>query len=279
MRVVAPAKINRSLYIVGKRPDGYHDLATTAAFTEFGDVLAFEPSDLLTVVSQGEFAGAIGKSADNLVVKAAQALNQRADTQYGARITLTKNIPVGAGLGGGSADAAAALKALNDFWRLGFSFDQLCEIGATLGSDVPMCLHSVPLVARGRGEVIVPINGPFETAWFVLVHPRIALLTKDVFARVRPEVYERAHFAAPQPESGEFEVNHLQEAAIELCPEIAMILAALKRHGKHASEMRMTGSGTCCYALFYDKSEAEECFASMQAHHPKWWVKLTKAEL
>lgn len=285
LTVTAPAKVNLYLYLSKKRPeDGYHDLLTMAVFTEWGDQLRIEPSDLLTLNVTGEFANEAGIAESNLVLKAANALNNSAGTAHGARLTLTKQIPVGAGLGGGSADAAAALKGLNEFWNLGLSFAQLEAIAATLGADVPMCLYSEPLIAHGVGDVIAPIRRetPIE-GWMVLVHPRKVLLTKDVFAHIANDVYERAIFNHyPPPESHVSTWwNDLQASAISLCPEVAEVITALADHAADVGgqAVRMTGSGACVFALFLAQEGAETCYAGMRQHYPQWWMQLTKVTL
>jgi 4-diphosphocytidyl-2-C-methyl-D-erythritol kinase len=282
LRVIAPAKVNLYLYLSTKRLDGYHDLLSSVVFTELGDELTIEPSQLLTLRVQGEFAAQAGDLATNLVMKAARLLNKTMGTSHGAHITLTKHVPVGAGLGGGSADAAAALKALNHFWHLHLPFEQLLSLGLTLGADVPMCLHSRPLIAHGIGDVVAPIERTPQEAWMVLVHPRIVLLTKDVFAAISPEVYERAIFNHyPHVDSHLHEWwNDLQEAAIQLCPVIAEVITALATHALPTGQaVRMTGSGACCFALFLEEPGAQVCYEKMRQHHPEWWVQLTRVWL
>ena len=268
LTVEARAKVNLSLRIVGKRPDGYHTLHSQVTFPQVADVLTFERAETLQLTVLGEFADQTGDPEKNLVMRAARALNEHVGAQYGAHITITKHIPVGAGLGGGSADAAATLKALNDLWGLAVDFGTLLQLGERLGADVPMCLHSVPLTAAGAGELITPTEQPAHPEWMVLVHPRVALSTAAVFAAYRSAQAKDIARDEALPAG-----NDLQAAAISLCPVIGDVLDALRAHGAGAKRILMTGSGTCCFALFFSEAEAIACRARMQDHHPQWWIK------
>lgn len=259
MRLVAPAKLNLYLHITGKRADGYHLLESLVVFTNLQDVLTIASADTLSLEVTGEFASDAGQ-ADNLVLRAARLLQQETGTNHGARITLEKNIPVGAGLGGGSSDAATTLKGLNELWQLKVSDTKLREIGLKLGADVPMCLYGKKLIARGIGEVIKPYEGDLLAPYVVLVHPRIPLLTAQVYAML-------------DSIRGVGERNDLQRAAIAASPVVGEVLLAMETALPRPALVRMTGSGACCFALFDDADHAATYAAQLRAEHSTWWIR------
>jgi 4-diphosphocytidyl-2-C-methyl-D-erythritol kinase len=279
-RLRAPAKLNLYLHILGKRADGYHSIESLAVFTELADELTIAPSDALTLTVVGEFADAAGVTDSNLVLKAARALQATASVTHGAALTLTKHIPVGAGLGGGSADAAAALRGLNRFWWLNLSVMELREIAVTLGADVAMCLDAVPVVARGIGEELTPVLAPVPALQAVLVHPRTPLFTKDVYGAFALGEQAAASWVAPVDgkqfvASLQATRNHLQRAAIAVDGNVAEVLLALETLQPAAELVRMTGSGACCFALYADAADAERAVAQLRKHYPSWWVQRT----
>ena len=281
LSVLAKAKLNLFLHLTGKRPDGYHELLTQVIFTEFGDVLHFAASDLLTLHVTGEFAGDCDTGADNLVLRAARLLLEAAGMQLGAQITLEKNIPVGAGLGGGSADAAATLKALNEFWHLDVPGETLLALAVELGADVPMCLYSEPLFASGIGEELAMLDTdmPLMPIWLVLVYPRAPLLTASVFGALTTAEIERGQFALSHG-YGEPLIhtrNDLEAAAIRVAPVVGEVLAAMRQVGPEPLLVRMTGSGACCFALFSREDEAQNYADAMAKAHPDWWVMPTES--
>lgn len=255
----APAKINLTLHILGRRADGYHEIESLVAFTELADQLGVEPADTLSLKVSGEFAVEAGEAESNLVMKAARKLQKAGNTSKGAAITLQKHIPVGAGLGGGSSDAATALRLLNDLWDLKFSGAQLHEIARTLGADVPMFLVGRPLIARGIGDKIELLEKPLPYTHAVLVHPRKVLATAGVYAAYTPSQV-----------SGER--NDLQRAAISVMPEVAEVLLALETALPKAALVRMSGSGACCYALYARAEDAAACAQAMRGQYLHWWV-------
>ncbi|NBX04143.1 MAG: 4-(cytidine 5'-diphospho)-2-C-methyl-D-erythritol kinase, partial [Alphaproteobacteria bacterium] len=183
IEITAPAKLNLSLHITGKRADGFHLLESVVAFAHFGDVLKIAPADDITLEIEGEFASALLKDVqNNLVIKAARKLQQQFGVQAGAHITLQKKLPVGSGMGGGSSDAAAALRGLAQLWNINVNASEIFDIAKELGSDVPMCYAGTPAFVRGVGEELSPISLR-APVYAVLVHPRAPLLTADVFAR------------------------------------------------------------------------------------------------
>lgn len=276
----APAKLNLYLYLTGKRDDGYHLLESLVVFTELADTLEIEASDALSLQVQGEFADSSGSVDDNLVLRAARALAAKAGVNQGARLTLTKNIPVGAGLGGGSADAAAALRGLNRFWELNISQQDLQWIATTLGADVAMCLDSMPAIARGVGDTLTPLLPPPPKLHVLLVHPRVPLLTKDVYKASRlgdpapewkPKSMKPKDFILSLRETR----NHLQRPAIAVDSRVAEVLLALETLQPPPDLVRMSGSGACCFGLYIDKKAAKLAHDRITRQQPHWWSALT----
>lgn len=284
MQLRASAKLNLYLHLTAKRDDGYHELDSLVVFTELADELSVAPADALSLTVSGEFAGSAGQVDTNLVLRAARALAAKAPTKLGAAITLTKNIPVGAGLGGGSADAAATLRGLNQFWNLGLSQQDLRYIGKTIGADVAMCLDSMPAIARGIGDELTPVLPPPPAMHALLVHPRVPLLTKDVYAAARlgdpavewtaPKTGDAATFIASLSETR----NHLQRPAIACNSLVAQVLLALETLQPAPDFVRMSGSGACCFALYADGEVAKRAHDNLVHQHPEWWVALTRVK-
>ncbi len=278
----APAKLNLYLHILDRRDDGYHVIESLVVFTELADVLTISPGHGLTLSVAGEFADAAGVGDSNLAMKAARALQTHAGITHGAELTLTKHIPVGAGLGGGSADAAAALRGLNRFWWINLSPPALRKLAVTLGADVAMCLDSVPTMARGIGEELTPVLHPLPMMHAVLVHPRTPLLTKDVYAAFRlgntanpwnDHFTSKDFIASLKPTH-----NHLQRAAIVVDGHVAEVLLALETLQPAADFVRMTGSGACCFALYQEEAAAQRAAAQLKKHYPNWWIALTRIQ-
>ncbi|MBI3515812.1 MAG: 4-(cytidine 5'-diphospho)-2-C-methyl-D-erythritol kinase [Proteobacteria bacterium] len=179
----APAKLNLTLRVVGRRADGYHELDSVVAFTRLGDVVRAQAADDITLALDGPFASALanaGAAADNLVLRAAHALASAAGAPRGARLTLTKNLPIASGIGGGSADAAATLQALSALWGTMLERRQLHALGLALGADVPVCLNGAPCRMQGIGETLTPLAG-LPAAPILLVNPGVPLATAAVF--------------------------------------------------------------------------------------------------
>jgi 4-diphosphocytidyl-2-C-methyl-D-erythritol kinase len=272
----APAKVNLYLHVTGRRADGYHLLDSLVAFADIGDHLMAEPAASLSLTVDGPEAGDLAAAGDdNLVLRAARLLTERAGITAGAALRLDKHLPVAAGIGGGSSDAAAALLALKRLWRLSLADEALCALGARLGADVPACLYRRAVWVGGIGERLQPA-GPLPEAGILLVNPRAALPTAAVFAARRGPFGHAGRFA-PMP--GEASAlaralmpcrNDLTEAAIGLVPEIAAVLARLGRL-PGSLLARMSGSGATCFALFADRAAAEEARALVAAAEPRWW--------
>lgn len=275
--VIAPAKINLFLHITGRRGDGYHLLESLFAFTRQGDEITLEHAPELSVDIIGPFAGPLAADAhDNLVLKAAVALGEAAGGVPGARITLKKNLPVAAGIGGGSADAAATLRGLNKLWRVGLSLAELEPIAYGLGADVPACLYDTPLFVEGVGEKLSPLVLGWR-AGVLLVNPGVMLSTPAVFKafKVGGSCFD-APLAGAEPwvsvsTLAKESQNSLERAAVSVCAEVADVLQAL--NGLDGVQLsRMSGSGATCFALFETREAAEHAGRTLKNEHPDWWV-------
>jgi 4-diphosphocytidyl-2-C-methyl-D-erythritol kinase len=260
----APAKVNLTLYITGRRTDGYHLLDSVVGFTEFGDVVECAPAPNLTLTMAGDFSSALS-THDNLVLRAAHLLQAYTGCTKGAHITLHKHIPVGAGLGGGSSDAAATLRGLQRLWDLDIDATALDTIALQLGSDVPVCLRQQYCRMQGVGEIITPL--PLPQGWsdwgVVLVNPGMPLLTKDVFRRFSDNAQENTL------------ENALQAPAIALMPVIADVVSAIE-HTPSCHVARMSGSGATCFGLYKDVQSATSAAIHIKQNHPAWWVQQTR---
>lgn len=257
---IAPAKLNLALHVRGRLPDGRHSIETVFAFCTDGDRLSAEnrPEGLSLGVA-GPFAGELADEQDNLVVKAAHALREAAGGDRGAALTLDKRLPVASGLGGGSADAAAALRLLTSLWQIDPKHAE--EVAPRLGSDVPACLLSFPVRGEGAGDELTPIAVPeIAGAPVLLVNPRVPLSTAEVF---------RAWDGEDKGPLGDWREgrNDLEPAAIALVPQIGTVLAWLTAQ-PGASFVRMSGSGATCFALF-DTEQARDLAAD--AVPREWW--------
>ena len=259
----APAKVNLALHLRRRRADRYHDLETLFAFTAFGDTLRVTAQDGLSLDVGGPFAAAVG-DGDNLVVRAARDLAAAAGCPADAALTLDKQIPVAAGLGGGSADAAAALRLLNRFWRLDWPLDRLAAIAARLGADVPACVFSRTLAGSGKGDALTPVDLDLAGTSVLLVNPRVAVPTGPVFAGW--DGVDRGPLVADDWRTAR---NDLTDPAVALAPPVAEVLAALAATG--ATFVRMSGSGATCLALYVDAGACATARDTLSATHPGWW--------
>ena len=273
----APAKVNLTLRIVGRRPDGYHEIDSLVAFAGVGDVLTFIPGRALTLAVRGPTALAAGKVTDNLVLKAASALAERIEHLRLGHFALSKRLPVAAGLGGGSADAAAALRILARVNRIAIDDGRLLEAALATGADVPVCLDPRPRWMWGVGEVLSePLDLPAMPA--VLVNPGVALATKHVFAvlnSTRAAEISPATATATNPLDEIVDGrNDLEEAATGLAPGIANVLRELRAESG-CRLARMSGSGATCFGLFASKGTASAAARKLRVGHPAWWVRST----
>lgn len=269
----APAKVNLSLRVTGRRADGYHLLDSVVVFAGIGDALRAEPADALRLRVVGPHAGSLAAEPDNLVLRAARALAAETGVTAGADLILDKQLPVASGIGGGSADAAAALRLLTRFWAVDIADRDLDRLAAGLGADVPVCLHGRPARMRGIGDRLDPLPGAFPTAGLVLVNPGVAVSTQAVFrampGQFAPEAAPEAWADLPALIRWLHQApNDLQEPAAALCPAIADVLRSL-REQSDCLIARMSGSGATCYALFPDIPQARAAAAALS--RPGWW--------
>lgn len=273
----APAKVNLSLRITGRRADGYHLLDSLVVFADVGDRVEATPDNALSLVLRGPFAAGLAAEPDNLVLRAARTLAEAAGVRSGARITLEKNLPVASGIGGGSSDAAATLRVLMRLWGVGDAISDaaLIAMAARLGADVPVCLRPAPAIMRGIGEVLSPAPA-LPDLGLALVNPGVAVSTTDVFRARDPGFAEPAAW----PDGGWPDVaalvadlrrapNDLEPPARRLCPPINDALIALAA-APGALLARMSGSGATCFGLFETVAEAETAAASCA--RPGWWT-------
>ncbi len=265
--VFAPAKINLFLHVGEKRRDGFHALESLAVFVDVGDELTFQTANDLSLSIEGPFAGDLGADADNLVLRAARSLNAK------ARIVLTKNLPVASGIGGGSADAAAALRGLNELCS--FGRHDLGQIAATLGSDVPVCVASRAAWMEGRGEILTPAELPGMA--LVLVNPGVAVSTAEVFRKLQKRSGLTIRVAS-QIDMMQFlgtTSNDLEAPAREIQPVIGDVLEALQTL-PDVLLARMSGSGATCFAIFGSEASAVRAAQTLVAARPEWWVRAAK---
>lgn len=278
--VVAPAKINLWLHVLGRRPDGYHLLDSLVAFADRGDEVTAAPADRLSLAVEGPFATALPGVDDNLVLRAARLLAAETGTTVGARLVLTKRLPVASGIGGGSADAAAALKALARLWRLDLDTARLAALALRLGADVPVCLGDRTAFVGGIGEAIIAAP-PLPPTSLLLVNPGAALATAAVF-RARTETGAAFGEAAPRWTSAPADAaalaarlagtrNDLTDAACGLVPAIREALDAIASL-PGCLLARMSGSGATCFGLFAAKPAVDAAAAALSAAHPDWWI-------
>ena len=272
----APAKINLTLRVLGRRADGYHELESLVAFANLADRLTLDPGDALALDVVGAFAAASGNVSDNLVLKAVNALRARVDGLKTGHFKLEKNIPVAAGVGGGSADAAAALRLLAGLNDVALDDQRLMDAARAVGADVPVCLSSKVLIMRGVGEQLSPPL-PLPKLPAVLVNPGVAVATRDVFAKLVIPHQSESLREPPFSFAGSVAFlrrhgNDLTDAAIACAPVVAEVLEALQALPGQLLA-RMSGSGATCFALFASEAEASAAAQSLQARHANWWAR------
>ncbi|WP_346296599.1 4-(cytidine 5'-diphospho)-2-C-methyl-D-erythritol kinase [Rhodopseudomonas sp. P1] len=285
LRDEARAKVNLTLRVVGRRPDGYHELESVVAFADCADHLTLQPGAALSLATIGPGAQDCGDSADNLVLKAARLLGERVPNLKAGAFTLDKHLPVAAGIGGGSADAAAALRLLARANDLTVDDPRLIEAARLTGADVPVCLPSKPCVMTGVGEKLSPLPLPRIPA--VMVNPRVPVATKDVFTALglKPgslTVGATDVLAAPAwPKAGapladwvvalKAGTNDLEPPALKVEPVVGTVLEALQATAG-VQLARMSGSGATCFALYADDVSARAAADTLRAAHPGWWA-------
>jgi 4-diphosphocytidyl-2-C-methyl-D-erythritol kinase len=279
------AKVNLSLRVVGRRADGYHDLESVVAFADCADRLTLEPGSELSLTTTGPLAAACGETSDNLVFKAARLLAEAVPNLKLGSFALDKVLPVAAGIGGGSADAAAALRLLARLNNLSLDDPRLQQVALATGADVPVCLHSRACDMTGVGEQLLPLKLPVMPC--VMVNPRVPVATKDVFQELGLRNGElligaTAVLESPAwPEEGgsiadwvavlETVANDLEAPALRIEPVIGEVLDAL-RGSAGVKLARMSGSGATCFALYGSSAEAHAAAERIRRDHPGWWV-------
>jgi 4-diphosphocytidyl-2-C-methyl-D-erythritol kinase len=281
----ARAKVNLTLRVVGRRVDGYHDLESVVAFADCADHLSLTPAPQLHLTTTGPLAQACGEAADNLVLKAAQLLGERLGDLKLGDFTLDKVLPVAAGIGGGSADAAAALRLLAQLNGLAIDDARLIEVAQLTGADVPVCLASHACVMTGVGETLLPLNLPKMPC--VMVNPRVPVATRDVFKALGLRNGELLVGAADVLEASGWPddgasledwvealsagANDLEAPATRIQPVIGEVLAALSATDG-AWLARMSGSGATCFAIYENTADAQRASQKIAQAHPQWWV-------
>jgi 4-diphosphocytidyl-2-C-methyl-D-erythritol kinase len=279
------AKVNLSLRVVGRRADGYHDLESVVAFADCADRLTLEPGDELKLTTTGPLAAACGDMADNLVVKAAKLLAEAVPNLKLGAFALDKVLPVAAGIGGGSADAAAALRLLARLNDLSLDDPRLQKVALATGADVPVCLFSRACDMTGVGEQLLPLMLPSMPC--VMVNPRVPVATKDVFQALGLRngellVGATSVFDAPAwPDEGatiadwvdtlETVANDLEAPAMRIEPVIGEVLEAL-RDSAGVKLARMSGSGATCFAIYGASTDAHTAAEKIRRDHSRWWV-------
>jgi 4-diphosphocytidyl-2-C-methyl-D-erythritol kinase len=273
----APAKINLSLRVGQRDEAGYHPIDSLVVFADWGDEVRVRDAPGLMLTAAGDASRDLCEQDQNLVLKTARVVQKHAGIQDGAEIHLQKTIPVAAGMGGGSADAAATLRALNRLWGLGMSQDELAQLAIMIGADVPACIYSRPLRMRGIGDWIELLD-PFPSFHAVIVNPGVPVSTRDVF-----DAFDRrspvASIETP-PCSDDVmawlidEPNDLQVPAVVLAPQITLSLDAL--NAQNGSRLvRMSGSGASCFGLYKSAELASLAAEKIRSDHPDWVVQAT----
>lgn len=290
IRERAPAKLNLFLHVLDRRGDGYHELESLVVFTEFGDELQLKSRPLgLILEARGPFtsemSALIDRDAAFSVQRAAERLGETVEwPPPGAIIMLDKRIPIAAGLGGGSADAAATLRALSEMWCINRSTEGLGELAIGLGADVPVCLRSRPTFVSGIGEVLEDAP-PLPRLALVIAHTRVGLPTRDVFTALRPSEWRGADAFLREPHAGVWPDarslveylkttrNDLESPAVRLQPQIAALLRDLREaHGCLLA--RMSGSGAACFGIFEDDVAAAAAATALERNG--WWAVATR---
>lgn len=247
----SPAKLNLFLYITDKRADGYHELQTLFQFLDFGDEIDIEITDNPEIKLLNQVQG-VAKE-DNLIYRAAKLLQKKTACNKGAKIGITKNLPMGGGVGGGSSNAATVLVGLNHLWNCGLSLEQLAELGLTLGADVPIFVRGVAAFAEGIGEILTPCNPPEK--WYVVLKPDVSVSTASVFQD--PNLPRNTPKRSLDKLLSDKWANDCEKVVREHYSEVEELMKLLVKY----APFRLTGTGACIFAEFDTKAEAEKVFA------------------
>nr|WP_276515118.1 4-(cytidine 5'-diphospho)-2-C-methyl-D-erythritol kinase [Pseudemcibacter aquimaris] len=280
---MAPAKINLDLLITGRREDGYHLLDSLVVFTEFGDELYIEKSDSLSLDITGPFSNGLTVNEDNLVLRAAKLIAEEAKIQPNFKFHLVKNLPVSSGIGGGSSDAAAAIKLIIELFNLEISDERLNEIGLKLGADIPVCLLGQTSHMSGIGEKLVPFDIK-DDLYLLLVNPSISVSTPEIFKEYKIENHEfdkERHFSKNEVhlpfilDALNNSHNSLQSAAVSKKSVIQDVISAIDTtEGLLLS--RMSGSGATCFGIYSSEKDCHNAYELIIKEKNNWWVKSTK---
>jgi len=275
--VIAPAKVNLCLHVGDRHADGYHNIQSLVAFTAVEDAVWLESADHFSLTVTGPFKDEVPDGEDNLVLRAARLIAERTNRSINTRILLQKLIPAAAGLGGGSADAAAVMRGLVHLWNLDLSISQLSELAMMVGADVPVCLESAPAWMEGRGERVRRIP-QLPEAWLLLVNPRVAVSTADVFRTLQARSGLILNCADTSFADLRALVqylhstrNDLEKPASEIAPVIAEVLDEINRLPE-VLLARMSGSGATCFGIFTDHAAARASMLTLKEKHPDWWM-------
>lgn len=278
VRVFAPAKVNLTLQVGAPRADGLHPLQSVAAFADVGEFVEAAPGDVISLRIDGPMAAGLKAREDNLVLRAARALAEAAGVKQGAALTLCKHMPVASGIGGGSSDAAATLRALNQLWRLDWPAAQLMEVARPLGADAPVCVAARAAYMTGAGETHIPLAAPRFDA--VLVNPGKPLATGDVYRRFDAMGLGAGFREAPAPNWATRDAalsamaaigNDLEAPARALVPEIGAVAERLR--DPRVRYAALSGSGATMFAITDTVAAAVSLAQEIAAARPDWWVR------
>ena len=270
IKVTAHAKVNLTLHVVGQRADGYHELHSLVCLTEFGDQIHLSPTAEFSFQVIGPYAAGIPVDESNLVVQAAKFMAQSHSKSLDCQIILEKKLPMASGIGGGSSDAAAVMRALSQYWSV--SLPNLDELMA-LGADIPVCMNKGLTLMQGAGEDVTQLSA--APNWgVVLVNPNVGVSTPAVFdalnSKQNPSMQDVAANCVDIAWLGD-QRNDLEPPAIAMVPEVATVIEAISA-APQCRVARMSGSGATCFGLFTDIKYADEAASHLQQAHPDWWV-------
>jgi 4-diphosphocytidyl-2-C-methyl-D-erythritol kinase len=281
---IAPAKINLSLHVTGRRPNGYHELSSLVVFSNFGDEITLEKSSSFQLNSSGPFASYLPKMHDNIMVRAAEGAASLFQKDLFIKIHLTKNLPISSGIGGGTSDAATLLRLLLRYWDIQQLPDHWNDFLLSLGADMPVCFLQKPCLMSGIGEVLEPFDLPFSLS-MLLINPLKSISTPESFKRrigsfsrpcMIPDTSNEAHFIE---DLNNFQ-NDLTLPATFLCPEVREILFQFEQDPQCLLS-RMSGSGATCFGIYETKKIAQEAYERFKQKFPTFWVRFieTKSSL
>lgn len=274
---VAPAKINLFLHVIGRRCDGFHLLDSLIVFADYGDYLEISQSEEIELAVHGPFSRDLPNNENNLVFRAAHLLVEAFDIKAGVTIRLKKNLPVASGIGGGSADAAACLTLLRDFWNINCDDEAITRIASRLGSDVPACLAGSAIRMENVGNSVQTVSG-VPRFWAILVNPGVKLLTSEVFGNFGRDYKEETSISSYHYSFSNFIDylsslnNDLEHVACALQPSIRDVLESLTRL-EGCVLARMSGSGATCFGIFSDLNAAKTGVELLSGQNRNWWIK------